>query len=42
MNHYSVPLKQLVQEFNLTVAYQSTDFDEIRVMGTRFPAPDCL
>ena len=39
MNHYSVPLKQLVQEFNLTVAYQSTDFDEIRVMVDEVSRP---
>ena len=31
MNNYSVPLRQLVEEFNLTVAYQATDFEEIRV-----------
>ena len=39
MNQYSVPLKQLVQEFNLTVAYQSTDFEEIRVMVDEVSRP---
>lgn len=28
---YSVPLKTLVEEFHLTVAYASTDFDRIRI-----------
>ncbi|MBQ1410924.1 MAG: HPr(Ser) kinase/phosphatase [Oscillospiraceae bacterium] len=31
MNNYSVPLKQLVDEFKLSIAYQSTDYDTIRV-----------
>lgn len=31
MNNYSVPLKQLAAEFNLSVAYQSSDYNEIRV-----------
>lgn len=31
MNNYSVPLKQLVAEFNLSIAYQASDYDEIRV-----------
>ena len=32
MNNYSVPLKQLVEEFKLSVAYQATDYEQIRVM----------
>ena len=31
MNHYSVPLKQLVEEFKLSIAYQATDYDQILV-----------
>ena len=31
MNNRSVPLKQLVEEFKLSIAYQSTDYDTIRV-----------
>lgn len=31
MNNYSVPLKQLVNEFNMEIAYRATDYDEIRV-----------
>ncbi len=31
MNKYSVPLKQLVEEFKLSIAYQATDYDEILV-----------
>ena len=39
MNNYSVPLRQLAEEFNLTVAYRSTDFDEIRVMVDEVSRP---
>ena len=31
MNNYSVPLKRLVEEFNLSIAYQSTDYEQIEV-----------
>ena len=31
MSSYSVPLSDLVKEFNLTVAYRATDFDVIRI-----------
>ena len=31
MKNRSVPLKQLVEEFKLSIAYQSTDYDTIRV-----------
>lgn len=31
MNNYSMPLKQLVNEFNLEIAYRSTDYESIRV-----------
>ena len=31
MNNYSVPLKRLVEEFNLSIAYQSTDYEQIQV-----------
>ena len=39
MNHYSVPLRQLVEEFNFTVAYRATDYDEIRVMVDEVSRP---
>ena len=39
MNNYSVPLKQLVEEFNLAIAYQATDYDEIRVMVDEVSRP---
>ena len=31
MNNRSVPLRQLVEEFKLSIAYQSTDYDTICV-----------
>ncbi len=31
MNHYSVPLKQMVEEFKLSISYQATDYDQILV-----------
>ena len=31
MNNYSVPLKQLVEEFKLSIAYQATDYETILV-----------
>ena len=31
MNNYSVPLKQLVEEFKLSIAYQATDYETIQV-----------
>ncbi len=39
MNNYSVPLKQLVAEFNLSIAFQSSDYDEIRVMVDEVSRP---
>ena len=39
MNKYSVPLQQLVEEFNLTVAYRATDFDEIRILVDEVSRP---
>ena len=39
MNNYSVPLKKLVEEFNLTVAYQATDYEHIRVMVDEVSRP---
>ena len=39
MNNYSVPLKQLVEEFNLAIAYQAADYDEIRVMVDEVSRP---
>lgn len=39
MNNYSVPLKQLAAEFNLSIAWQSSDFDEIRVMVDEVSRP---
>lgn len=39
MINYSVPLKQLAAEFNLSVAYQSSDYDDIRVMVDEVSRP---
>ena len=39
MNNYSVPLRHLVEEFNLTVAYQATDYEEIRVQVDEVSRP---
>ena len=39
MNNYSVPLKRLVEEFHFTIAYRSTDYDEIRVMVDEVSRP---
>ena len=39
MNNYSVPLKQLAAEFNLSVAYCATDYDDIRVMVDEVSRP---
>ena len=39
MNYYSVPLKHLVEEFRLSIAYQSTDYDEIQVMVDEVSRP---
>ncbi|MBQ1405588.1 MAG: HPr(Ser) kinase/phosphatase [Oscillospiraceae bacterium] len=39
MNKYSVPLQQLVEEFNLTVAYRATDYDEIRILVDEVSRP---
>lgn len=39
MNNYSVPLRQLAEEFNLTVAYRSTDYEDIRVMVDEVSRP---
>ena len=39
--NYSVPLKRLVEEFNLSIAYESTDYERIEVkvdeVGTERP-----
>ena len=39
MNNYSVPLKRLAEEFNLSVAYQATYYDQIRVMVDEVSRP---
>ena len=39
MNNYSVPLKQLVEAFHFTVAYQATDYDSIRVVVDEVSRP---
>ena len=31
MSNYSIPLKKLAEEFNLSVAWQSTDYEHIEV-----------
>ena len=32
MNSYSVPLRQVVEEFNLTVSYAATNYDKVQLM----------
>lgn len=32
MNSYSVPLRQLVEEFNLTVSYKAANYDKVQLM----------
>ena len=39
MNSYSVPLKTVVDEFHLTVAYASTDYDRVQIMGEEVSRP---
>ena len=39
MNSYSVLLKKVVDEFKLTVAYASTDFDRVAVMVEEVTRP---
>ncbi len=39
MNQYSVPLKALVEEFKLSIAYQATDYEQIRVMVDEVSRP---
>ena len=39
MNNYSVPLSQLVEEFKLSIAYRSTDYDEILVQVDEVSRP---
>jgi HPr kinase/phosphorylase len=39
MNNYSVPLSQLVEEFNLTIAYRATDYEQIQVMVDEVSRP---
>ena len=39
MNNYSVPLRQRVEEFKLSVAYQATDYEQIRVMVDEVSRP---
>lgn len=39
MNQYSVPLSRLVEEFKLGIAYQSTDYEQIRVMVDEVSRP---
>ena len=37
--NYSVPLKRLVEEFNLSIAYESTDYEQIQVMVDEVSRP---
>ncbi len=39
MNNYSVPLSRLVEAFNLSIAYQATDYENIRVMVDEVSRP---
>lgn len=39
MNSYSVALKKLVQEFNLTVMHASTDYDTVQIMVEEVARP---
>lgn len=39
MNNYSVLLKELVEEFNLSIAFEATDYAQIRVMVDEVSRP---
>ncbi len=39
MNSYSVPLRQVVEEFNLSVAHASTDYENVRIMVEEVSRP---
>ncbi len=39
MNSYSVPLKRVVEEFHLTVAHASTDFEHVKLMVEEVSRP---
>lgn len=39
MNSYSVPLTQVVEEFNLTVVHASSDYDKVRIMVEEVSRP---
>ena len=39
MSQYSVPLKQLTEEFQLDIAYRATDYDEIRIVVDEVSRP---
>lgn len=39
MNSYSVPLRQVVEEFNLSVAHASTDYESVRIMVEEVSRP---
>lgn len=39
MSPYSVPLKQLAEEFQLSIAYRATDYEEIRILVDEVSRP---
>lgn len=42
MNNYNVPLKQLVEEFNLTIVNRATDYEQVRVMVDEVSRPGLM
>ncbi len=39
MTNYSVPLSQLVEEFNLSIAYRATNYEDIRILVDEVSRP---
>lgn len=39
MNSYSMPLKKVVEEFNLTIAHASSDYDQVKLMVEEVSRP---
>ena len=39
MTNYSVPLRQLAEEFNLSIAYQATNYEDIRILVDEVSRP---
>ena len=41
INSYSVPLSQMVKEFNLRLLYKATDYDSINITVDDISRPAC-